>query len=190
MSPTGISAKRAPGTSTNSTSLTWEAGGVFVAADGVCTSAREGFSDCSAPAVLATEERFAAGDFADAALAGTFVEEALALDAAGDSAVAGDVSGRADSSRGASTVGSEALRASGKNRSTGRDGAAPFPCAAAELGMRAPRPLPRPLRFSLIDSSLRWNSRARTCPDCCCVSRILTFSDFGCGFHVGQRAAR
>jgi hypothetical protein len=50
------------------------------------------------------------------------------------------------------------FRPSGKKRSTGRDAAAPFPDAlpVAELGMSAPRPRPKPRRFSLMGKSLQW----------------------------------
>jgi len=34
------------------------------------------------------------------------------------------------------------------------------------------------------------DSQARSGSGCCSVSKILAFSDFGGGFHVGQRAAR
>ncbi|GAP59519.1 hypothetical protein AHiyo1_28380 [Arthrobacter sp. Hiyo1] len=151
MSPTGISAKRAPGTSTSWTSDASVGANSETAFPAAAAGASDGSdADGSSPVVTFADGDFAAGVFAAVVLLDEEPREGELF--------ATSVSGTS----GVSTA-SGALRASGKKRSTGRDAGTPLPDAPAEaeLGMRAPRPLPRPRRFSLISMSLRWNGKNR-----------------------------
>src|SRR5919205_825967 len=220
MSVTGISANRTPGTSTSSTSSTglspdfaFRPAATAVEASSLASPATAdeegrsapGFSaSVSAAAGVARESlagaSFAVAGFASADLAEEDVapsEAEVASASAGATAESlrparrGGPSPRTDFSGSAAGTGSAVFRASGKKRSTGRDGAAPLPeaPAEAELGMSAPRPRPGPRRLSLMDDSLHRKSPAMPGSGCCCVWKILTLSDFRCGFQVGQRTA-
>ncbi|NYD78027.1 hypothetical protein BJY19_001760 [Arthrobacter cupressi] len=186
MSPTGISAKRAPGTSTSSTSAVSEAAAAFAGARRDDLLAGAGDEEFSAAAGAGEDlaALFAAPVFAleaGAAAEGAGAESAAAEAALEDVRAAGFLSatglswtaGLSAVVEGASEAGGAgaAFFASGKNRSTGRDAPAPFPAtpAEAELGMSAPRPLPNPRRFSLMCLSLQRNGREETRQGCCSV---------------------
>src|SRR5688500_7494581 len=207
MSVTGISAKRAPGTSTSSTSFAaaerrTDPARAFPEAlpETVLSGAGPSGPELGAPVALpessgvpsagsaATSEGASASpaaivvlalalvpaerapeDFAgpfpaaapEASLppAGRFEAVSEAWAGSGD-AVMPSAGSWSETTSSAEPSGRATLRDSGKKRSTGRDGAAPFPeeLAAAELGMSAPRPRPSPRRLSLMDKSLHWKS--------------------------------
>ena len=181
MSPTGISANRTPGTSTSSGPSSVAGAGVEPASFCAAASA----SACFAAPDLAAVFRAGAFVPGDAApLAGRLgfsrsrkhpqpslkppcfqksfqpahsrpvISRSVAFPAAAAAAASSSMRTLA------AVVGF--FLASGKNRSTGREGAAPLPeaLAGAELGMSAPRPRPRPRRLSLMDKSLQWKSPA------------------------------
>ena len=168
ISVTGISAKRTPGTSTSSTPWSLASGTAAVSSAAGSPVTIFGADAGAAPLVA---EAFRAGAFF--ATAGVLAAAAVFASGTSDAAAGTELAAAASDSVAVSSscamTGSTAgdtsapgvrLRASGKNRSTGRDGADPLPDAAAELGMSAPSPRPRPRRLSLMDKSLHWKSRA------------------------------
>ena len=141
MSVTGISAKRAPGTSTRSVCGSVDAGEALASGRAVVgLSSEASGADTEAACLEETVED-------DPVAAAVFLVGALASDLALDldepvfetaARVAEPSEASLPASAGAETdSGSGAFRASGKNRSTGRDGEAPAPWtpAEAELGI-------------------------------------------------------